>query len=621
MTEPFNTDFFLKATNLFWQYPVETEKVFYEQNKHNPYYCGIPWATILDKNINLNKLFKIILLFKKKNNYYTCCQHIYFRKLIPLMKHIGIRTLYTPHKIKGEDSIDGILIYPCPLYAVNVEDKTRNSEFENVDFITKERNYLYSFMGGVQSNYISSIRNDIFSMNHINNSYIKNTGDWHFNNVVYSNKQNTNKDMNIDKKHIDNTKMYNNLLLNSRYSLCPSGSGPNSIRFWESLAIGSIPILLSDTLELPYGYNWDDAIVRIQEKDIYNITSILSNITEEKENDMRKNCIIIYNKIKNSFVFPIQNIIHYCNGSYDINDFGGVARYDYHISLILPHRIFIKGPQQKDYLLELLNKLENPIVITDNHLTCDIPDKYNVILVHHGCALTHAEREPQWDKYWKELCCNGQKEMLNRNTNKTRIISSSTFCTDEFARFFPIKYKTFENKLILHTSELNINYYKTKFNDNPIIFGNFAGFNKGEHIYNLLKKRNNFNIEKINVKFNLKKHGTYMKYNEEKQMFYINRDIYLQLSLCEGFSYATLDAFACGNVIVATNVGLTYKDVPENCYVKLDYRKINDIDYIEEKINYAWLNRETLSKNARNFFVKTCNFHKWKKDMYNYLLN
>ena len=41
------------------------------------------------------------------------------------------------------------------------------------------------------------------------------------------------------------------LLLNSKYTLCPSGSGPNSIRLWESLACGSIPIILSDTLDLP----------------------------------------------------------------------------------------------------------------------------------------------------------------------------------------------------------------------------------------------------------------------------------------------------------------------------------------------------------------------------------
>ena len=41
------------------------------------------------------------------------------------------------------------------------------------------------------------------------------------------------------------------------------------------------------------------------------------------------------------------NIIHYCCGSYDSGDYGGVARYDYHIKLIFPNRKFFQGPSQK----------------------------------------------------------------------------------------------------------------------------------------------------------------------------------------------------------------------------------------------------------------------------------
>ena len=54
----------------------------------------------------------------------------------------------------------------------------------------------------------------------------------------------------------------------SRYSLCPSGAGPNSIRLWESLAVGAIPIILADTLELPEHEDWDKAVLRVPEKDL-----------------------------------------------------------------------------------------------------------------------------------------------------------------------------------------------------------------------------------------------------------------------------------------------------------------------------------------------------------------
>ena len=46
-------DSFIEEEGLFWQYPVITEKTFYEQNKDDPMYVGIPWATILDKRYNL----------------------------------------------------------------------------------------------------------------------------------------------------------------------------------------------------------------------------------------------------------------------------------------------------------------------------------------------------------------------------------------------------------------------------------------------------------------------------------------------------------------------------------------------------------------------------------------
>jgi hypothetical protein len=37
----------------------------------------------------------------------------------------------------------------------------------------------------------------------------------------------------------------------SVFALCPSGSGPNSIRLWEALGYGAIPVILADRLWLP----------------------------------------------------------------------------------------------------------------------------------------------------------------------------------------------------------------------------------------------------------------------------------------------------------------------------------------------------------------------------------
>ena len=121
-------------------------------------------------------------------------------------------------------------------------------------------------------------------------------------------------------------------------------------------------------------------------------------------------------------------MIHYCDGTYYIGNTGGVARYDYQISQLFPLRVFFKGPQEKMKMLEYLKKCKNPVIITDNHLSCDIPNNYNVILAHYGVAKTHAERDKGWNKYWKELCCNGQERMLYyREPNTTRIVTISNF--------------------------------------------------------------------------------------------------------------------------------------------------------------------------------------------------
>lgn len=54
------------------------------------------------------------------------------------------------------------------------------------------------------------------------------------------------------------------MLSQSIFSMCPSGSGPNTIRFLESHGAGSIPVLISDRLTLPGDASlWDDAIVRV----------------------------------------------------------------------------------------------------------------------------------------------------------------------------------------------------------------------------------------------------------------------------------------------------------------------------------------------------------------------
>jgi hypothetical protein len=292
----------MSENDFFWQYPAHTEYIFYTQNKKKKNFIPFPWATLIDRGIDQNYVHDILKPLVNTKNNFTCCQHIWYYKYIPLWKKLNIDTVYISHKEIGKDSIEGIKLLACPIFALNIEDQNKNKLFSNFDKLNTPRGLLYSFRGAYNSKwYMSAIRPNIFTMKHHPSSEVENIGTWHLNDLVYSNHQNKNYTLNDNNNHKINTTLYNLALMNSKFSLCPSGSGPNSIRFWESLGLGSIPILLSDKLELPYHEMWNHAILRIQEKDYQKIPDILDNISENEIDFRRKNCIEIYNHFKNNF--------------------------------------------------------------------------------------------------------------------------------------------------------------------------------------------------------------------------------------------------------------------------------------------------------------------------------
>ena len=71
----------------------------------------------------------------------------------------------------------------------------------------------------------------------------------------------------------------------------------------------------------------------------------------------------------------------------------------------------------------------------------------------------------------------------------------------------------------------------------------------------------------------------------------------------------------CGMPVISSNVGLFYKDIPEDCFVKLDWERNNDLIYVEEKIKYAWDNKVEIGKKGREWVLKHCNMKDWIKQI------
>jgi len=247
------------GTRNFSHDPVCTEWSVYKILKHNPLkkevnYLAIPWSFLYEHN-GLAAIPR-----EKINGGFTICQHIHFKEIIPTMKELGIDTLFTPHA--DCDVYKGITLVPFPHFPVNGVEPSPIKDI------------WYSFVGYNTD----ESRNKLFKMQHPENAVIKKRSKYHF--WQHADKQ--------DEEE------YKDTLARSRFSLCPRGTGPSTIRFWESLQAGAIPILISDTMRLPKGIDWESCIIRISEKRVSTLFHELEKISPEQERLMRKNCLKVY---------------------------------------------------------------------------------------------------------------------------------------------------------------------------------------------------------------------------------------------------------------------------------------------------------------------------------------
>jgi len=308
----------------FWQYPCKTEKDALETHRmlrhavrdKDAYhvYIGLPWATYLDKNAiptefidayatKARAMRTILASFNRKLSIHTVCQHDRWEELFALFRKIGITDLWISQctqdlnnvRLHATDNESGatedIRLHAWPLFAVNaIEPSRRHGLLFNP---VTMRHIKASFTGAYQKGYMSQIRRQLLELAHLKDYEISLNDRWHFEDIVYKQQSSTlqpvqNETLEVEER--EKVRKYNELLSASLFSLCPSGSGPNSIRFWESLAAGAIPVLLSDHCALPdieriapaLTRDWQDAVIIHSEADLRCLPSRLAQITEKE---------------------------------------------------------------------------------------------------------------------------------------------------------------------------------------------------------------------------------------------------------------------------------------------------------------------------------------------------
>lgn len=267
--------------NIFPYDKFPVEYLCFQQLKDEPdiNYIAMPWTQILNSNwldfpnkkpmqYYIDEISKLNI--QQKNNF-TICQHDDYMMLINIFKHLNISSVFSPLHDKNNIITEGVSILPIAFTCSFNFNKDKNKDIP------------VSFVGTYTSH---PIRGRM--LNRINDKNIIYRDSYHIDSNSFS----------VDNYRKKEENEYQDILERSRFSLCPRGSSPSSVRFWESLSAGAIPILISDNWVLP-DWDWDNTIVVVSESDFDNLSyndiiDIINKIPEEKEKTMKENCLKAY---------------------------------------------------------------------------------------------------------------------------------------------------------------------------------------------------------------------------------------------------------------------------------------------------------------------------------------
>ncbi len=319
---------------LFWQFPCRTEAAAWDAHAtlqqprmHDNalhVYLGLPWATWIDKarksawgadgargmqqqlqmvGVQLSGMRHALAALGVQLKLHTVCQHIYWFDLMPAWQKLGVTDLWLSHCPPADATqvsvppvpmpdLGTVCLHPWALHAVNVEDPQRRCGL-TLGKDVAQKSVLASFAGAHMPHYLSDIRLRLQNLANAPGFVLSLQDDWHFNEVVYGHQiggQPFAPAPDLDAA----VHRYNALLSDSVFALCPAGAGPNTLRLWEALAVGAIPVLLGALPVLPCGgslpaIDWDRIALRVPDGQLEQLPLMLASmpLAERRERQAR----------------------------------------------------------------------------------------------------------------------------------------------------------------------------------------------------------------------------------------------------------------------------------------------------------------------------------------------
>ena len=230
----------------------------------------------------------------------------------------------------------------------------------------------------------------------------------------------------------------------------------------------------------------------------------------------------------------------------------GVGRFDFALRQVFPEM------KSVTVLPELG---PDDVVITDNHLSCEVPPGTHAVVCHHGCAATHYDRDPAWRSERLKHVVELQRRMLD-TPNRT-FVAPSAWVAEQFGN---------GARVIPHWVEPIAPIPKY---GKPKIIGDWRDNNKG---YSTWPK-----LAKACPEWEFKP----LQFTDGagRRAQYGGASLYLCLSLSEGGSYSVCDAEAASLPLVLTDVG-NYREFDDAEVIRWQDRDNVDlvIDAVRRKI-------------------------------------
>jgi hypothetical protein len=130
-----------------------------------------------------------------------------------------------------------------------------------------ERDLLYSFMGDVQTN---PVRRVLAEMEHSRGEFVDTSKESQA--VMWTGGPEAREAF---------WKRYVEPMRRSKFILCPRGVAPSSIRLFETMCMGRVPVILADEWVPPAGPRWDTFSIQVPEADAASVVRIM----EERESE------------------------------------------------------------------------------------------------------------------------------------------------------------------------------------------------------------------------------------------------------------------------------------------------------------------------------------------------